>query len=55
LDVVLTTPPPKTFLVTKPHVRYVRRQKFFKNCRDTEEEEEEKAKSRRIRWVRNVA
>jgi len=45
--VVLIIPPRKKFLVTKPHIneyrteRYVKRQKFFKNCRTTEKEEEE--------------
>jgi hypothetical protein len=39
---VLTTPPHKKFLATKPHIKkYVRRPRFFKNCRAMEEEEEE--------------
>jgi hypothetical protein len=29
------------FLVTKPHIRYERWLRFFKNCRAMEEEEEE--------------
>jgi hypothetical protein len=39
---VLTTPPRKKLLVRKPYKKtYVRRSRFFKNCRATEEEEEE--------------
>jgi hypothetical protein len=42
---MLTTPPRKEFLVTKTHIKkcrgYVRWPGFFKNCRATEEEEEE--------------
>jgi hypothetical protein len=39
---VLTTLIHKKF-ITKPHIRYVRQPKFFKNCKAEEEEEEEEA------------
>jgi hypothetical protein len=42
---VATTPCRKKFLVTKPHIKecrgYVRRSRFFKNCRGREEEKQE--------------
>jgi hypothetical protein len=37
---MLTSPLRKKFLVTKPHTRYVKRLRFSKNCRATEEDEE---------------
>jgi len=41
MGVVLATPPSKMFLVKKPDIKgYVRRPRFFKNCRATKRERE---------------
>jgi hypothetical protein len=57
LDVVLTTPPRKNFCYENL-TWYVRRTRFFKNCRareeEEEEEEEEEIKEDRIGGVCNT-
>jgi len=49
--VVLTTPPCKTFLVTKHHIEDWRRPSFFQNCRATEEEVDQGGNTRILKIV----